>query len=48
MIGHETSGTPRGTDLLKTLIDLFAEQHGVKITYEIKECQDSHSVAATV
>jgi hypothetical protein len=29
--------TPRGADLLATLIDLLAEQEGVKITYEIKE-----------
>ena len=28
---------PKGADLLKTLIDLLAEQEGVKITYEIKE-----------
>lgn len=28
---------PRGIDLLKTLIDLLAEQEGVKITYEIEE-----------
>ena len=26
---------PNGIDLLKTLIDLYAEQEGVKITYEI-------------
>ena len=29
--------TIRGTDLLKTLIDLLAEQEGVKITYELSE-----------
>lgn len=28
---------PRGADLLATLIELLAEQEGVKITYEIKE-----------
>lgn len=28
---------PNGKDLLKTLIDLLAEQEGVKITYEIQE-----------
>lgn len=27
---------PNGLDLLKTLIDLLAEQEGVKITYEIE------------
>jgi len=28
---------PTGKDLLKTLIDLYAKQEGVKITYEIEE-----------
>lgn len=28
---------PRGIDLLATLIDLLAEQEGVKITYELTE-----------
>ena len=28
---------PNGKDLLATLIKLFAEQEGVKISYEIKE-----------
>jgi hypothetical protein len=28
---------PNGTDLLKILIDLYAEQEGVKIKYSIKE-----------
>ena len=27
---------PSGTDILKTLIDLLAEQEGVKITYTIE------------
>ena len=27
--------TPNGLDLLATLIDLLAEQEGVKITYEL-------------
>ena len=28
---------PTGTRLLATLIDLLADQEGVKITYELKE-----------
>ena len=28
--------TPNGKDLLKTLIELLADQEGVKITYEIE------------
>lgn len=28
---------PNGITLLKTLIDLLADQHGVKITYELTE-----------
>lgn len=28
---------PKGTDLLRTLIELLAEQEGVKIEYIIKE-----------
>lgn len=28
---------PRGIDLLKTLIDLYADQEGVKITYQLEE-----------
>lgn len=28
---------PKGVDLLKTLVELLAEQNGVKITYEIEE-----------
>lgn len=27
---------PKGIDLLKTLIDLYAEQEGVKITYKLE------------
>lgn len=27
---------PNGADLLRTLIDLYADQEGVKITYEIE------------
>lgn len=27
---------PNGTDLLRFLIDLYAEQEGVKITYEME------------
>ena len=30
---------PSGKDLLKTLIDLLADQEGVKITYEITETE---------
>ena len=29
--------TTNGADLLKTLVNLYADQMGVKITYEIKE-----------
>lgn len=29
-----------GKNLLALLIDLYAEQEGVKITYEIKECRE--------
>lgn len=28
---------PNGKDLLKTLVDLLADQEGVKITYHIEE-----------
>ena len=28
---------PKGEDILATLIKLFAEQEGVKITYELKK-----------
>lgn len=34
---NNTSNPPRGVDLLAKLLDLLAEQEGVKITYEIKE-----------
>lgn len=27
---------PNGSDLLRILIDLYAEQEGVKITYEVE------------
>lgn len=30
---------PSGKDLLKTLIDLLADQEGVKITYELTETE---------
>jgi hypothetical protein len=29
--------TPKGIDLLATLINLLADQEGVKITYELEE-----------
>lgn len=32
-----TGKSPNGTDLLKTLIELLADQEGVKITYELTE-----------
>jgi hypothetical protein len=35
---------PNGKDLLKTLIELLAEQEGVKITYEIKEQEKQQNV----
>lgn len=31
---------PKGTDLLKTLIDLPADQENIKIKYEIAEVKD--------
>ena len=31
------SKEPKGVDLLATLIDLLADQEGVKITYELTE-----------
>lgn len=31
--------TPNGTDLLATLIDLLADQEGVKITFELYETE---------
>lgn len=34
---------PNGKDLLKTLIELLAEQEGVKINYVIEE-QEKHNV----
>ena len=38
-----TEYKPNGRDLLATLIDLLAEQEGVKIKYEItKEKEDVH------
>lgn len=32
---------PTGIDLLRTLIDLYAEQMGVKITYETEELHNA-------
>lgn len=34
---------PKGTDLLKTLIDLLADQEGVKIKYVIEERTEDES-----
>ena len=31
---------PKGTDLLKTLIELLADQENIKIKYEIAEVKD--------
>ena len=28
---------PKGVDLLRTLIELYAEQEGVKITYQLEK-----------
>lgn len=33
---RHTGKTPNGADLLKTLVELLADQYGVKITYEIE------------
>lgn len=38
-----TGKEPKATDLLATLIDLLADQEGVKITYELKECEHETS-----
>jgi hypothetical protein len=41
----ETTGTiPKGTDLLATLIDLLADQEGVKVKYVIKERNEDEKV----
>jgi hypothetical protein len=32
---------PTGKELLRILIDLYAEQEGVKITYEMEEIQNA-------
>lgn len=32
---------PNGLDLLATLIDLLADQEGVKITYELESVEDA-------
>jgi hypothetical protein len=34
--GTDAMKEPRGIDLLKTLIDLLADQENVKITYELE------------
>ena len=34
--------TPNGTDLLRTLINLYADQEGVKITCEIRKAESIH------
>ena len=36
---------PQGRDLLKTLIDLLAEQEGVEIEYEIIEREKRNGIA---
>ena len=33
--------TPNGKDLLALLISLYAEQEGVKITYELEEVKNA-------
>lgn len=35
---------PTGKDLLKTLIDLYTKQEGVKIKYELTERQNQEKV----
>ena len=35
---------PKGTDLLKTLINLLADQEGLKIKYEIAEIEDEEEL----
>lgn len=32
---------PKGADLLRTLIKLYAEQEGVKITYELQKTNNN-------
>ena len=38
---------PKGTDLLKTLIELLADQEGLKIKYEIAEVKDEKEKVQT-
>ena len=38
---------PKGTDLLKTLIDLLADQENIKIKYEIEEVKDEKEKVQT-
>ena len=35
--GKDDEMTPNGNELLKTLIELLADQEGVKITFELSE-----------
>ena len=38
---------PKGTDLMKTLIDLLSDQEGLKIKYEIAEVKDEKEKVQT-
>lgn len=40
-----TGKIPNGLDLLATLIELLADQEGVKITYELEEEEKEGSAA---
>lgn len=37
-----TGRIPSGNDLMKTLIDLLADQEGIKIVYELEERRQAH------
>ena len=42
-----TGKIPSGKDLMKTLIDLLADQEGCKIKYEIAEVKDEKEKVQT-
>ena len=42
-----TGKIPSGKDLMKTLIDLLADQEGLKIKYEIAEVKDEKEKVQT-
>ena len=46
--GIDAMKQPNGADLLKTLIDLLADQEHVKITYELKEGECENAVFSRI